>query len=50
MIPINSTLKIVGAGDARRHLETGFRLTHIPPHAPFFRRQTQQPLRPPRAR
>lgn len=31
MIPINSTLKIVGAGDARRHLETGFRLTHIPP-------------------
>lgn len=32
MIPINSTLKIVGAGDARRHLETGFRLTHIPPH------------------
>lgn len=31
MIPINSTLKIVGAGNARRHLETGFRLTHIPP-------------------
>lgn len=45
MIPINSTLKIVGAGDARRHLETGFRLTHIPPHAPF---QRNKPLRPPR--
>lgn len=47
MTPINSTLKIAEAGDAGRHLETGFRLTHI--RSPRGARTRSLRARPPLA-